>query len=58
MDDKWTLLAYADKTPGYICVKHYEKSIISLINAHETEIVCISLNFEGTIIATASDKVK
>ena len=51
-----TVLAFPDKTIGYICVKNYEKGV-SLINAHEAEIVCMSLNFDGTIIATASIKV-
>ncbi len=58
MDEKSTVLAYPDKTKGYINVKSYEKNLICLINAHETEIACISLNFEGSIIATTSIKVR
>jgi len=55
-DSKVTVLAYPDKTKGYVRVKSYEKSITALINAHESNIACISLNTDGTFLATASNK--
>jgi WD40 repeat protein len=51
-----TVLAYPDKTKGFVRVKSYDKSMTTLINAHESAIACIALNSDGTLIATASDK--
>jgi hypothetical protein len=51
------VLAYPDKTKGYVRIKSYDKSTTSLINAHESAIAFIAINFDGTLIATASDKV-
>jgi len=56
-DPKVTVLAYPDKTKGYVRVKSYDKNQTALINAHESEIANMTLNAEGTILATASDKV-
>jgi WD40 repeat protein len=56
-DEKITVLAYPDKTKGYVRVKSYDKNLTALINAHESEIANMTLNAEGTILATASDKV-
>jgi WD40 repeat protein len=56
-DPKITVLAYPDKTKGYIRVKSYDKSITALINAHESSIACLALNTDGTLLASASDKV-
>jgi WD40 repeat protein len=55
-DPKITVLAYPDKTKGYVRVKSYDKAITALINAHESAIACLSLNNDGTLLATASDK--
>ena len=55
-DSKVTVLAYPDKTKGFVRVKSYDKSMTTLINAHESAIACLALNFDGTLIATASDK--
>ncbi len=57
-ESKVTVLAYPDKTKGYVRVKSYDKSITALINAHESAIACLALNNDGTLLATASDKVK
>ena len=38
-------------------MKSYDKNLTALINAHESEIANMTLNNEGTILATASDKV-
>jgi WD repeat-containing protein 45 len=56
-DPKITVLAYPDKTKGYIRVKSYDKSITALINAHESSIACLALNSDGSLLASASDKV-
>ncbi len=55
-DSKVTVLAYPDKTKGFVRVKSYDKSMTTLINAHESAIASIALNSDGTLIATASDK--
>lgn len=55
-DPKITVLAYPDKTKGYIRVKSYDKSITALINAHESTIAFLAMNQDGTLLATASDK--
>ena len=55
-DSKVTVLAYPDKTKGFVRVKSYDKSMTTLINAHESAIACLALNSDGTLIATASDK--
>lgn len=55
-DAKVTVLAYPDKTKGWVRVKSYDKSITSLISAHESTIAFLALNNEGTLLATASDK--
>ena len=56
-DPKVNVLAYPDKTKGYVRIKSYDKSTTSLINAHESAIAFISINYDGTLVATASDKV-
>jgi WD40 repeat protein len=55
--NKVTVLAYPDKTKGYVRIKSYDKNFTSIINAHESAIACLSLNLDGTLLATASDKV-
>ncbi len=57
-DSKITVLAYPDKTKGYVRVKSYDKSITALINAHESAISCLALNNDGSLLATSSDKVR
>jgi len=57
-DSKITVLAYPDKTKGYVKVKSYDKSITALIHAHESPIAALALNSDGSLLATASDKVK
>ena len=55
-DPKVTVLAYPDKTKGYVRVKSYDKSLAALINAHESSIAYLALNSDGTLLATCSDK--
>jgi len=38
-------------------VKSYDKSITALINAHESSIASLALNSDGSLLASASDKV-
>jgi len=55
-DKNSTVIAYPDKTKGYVRVKPYEKSFNTLIAAHESHISFLALNSDGTLLATASDK--
>ncbi len=55
-DPKNTVLAYPDKSQGVVMVKLYDKNTTSIIQAHESSVACMSLNYEGSLLATASDK--
>ncbi|CAG9332883.1 WDR45B_3 [Blepharisma stoltei] len=50
------VLACPDKERGKIRVNIYNEERSLAIQAHESAISCISLNPEGTLVATASDK--
>ena len=51
------VLACPDKQAGTVRVIHFDKgSKTTLINAHQSAIAAMTLNVEGSIIATASDK--
>jgi WD40 repeat protein len=51
-----TLLAYPDKKKGQVRIKNYEKSTVFCINAHENNIAYIVLSYDGSLLATASEK--
>ena len=54
-----TIIAYPSEEQGRVIVKTYnshKESIEKEIQAHESNIVCISLNRTGSLLATASDK--
>lgn len=52
-----TVVAYPEKNKGIIAIKIYDKKMrTAVIQAHSSTIACISLNFEGTLVATASSK--
>lgn len=51
-----TVIAYPDKSQGVVRVKFYERELSQVITAHESNIACLAINFEGTLLATASDK--
>ena len=52
------VLACPDKNVGTVRVVHFDKGSKTLmINAHQTALAAIALNTEGSILATASDKV-
>ena len=56
-DKNSTTIAFPDKNKGYVRVKSYEKNTSVVISAHESVIACLSLSYDGSILATASDKV-
>ena len=55
-DQAFTVMGFPDIKEGFVKVKYYEKSQEVEINAHETMIGCISVNSDGTLVATASIK--
>lgn len=55
-DPNSTVIAYPDKTQGIVRVKFYDKEFSQVISAHESHIAALSINAEGTLLATASDK--
>lgn len=57
-DPNFTVLGVPDKTLGHIKVKHYEKNFELVINAYEGKLSCISINNDGTMLATASEMGK
>ena len=55
-DSAFTVLGYPDNGKGFIKVKYYEKSSEILIHAYDHEVSNISINSDGTLVATASDQ--
>lgn len=56
-DEKILVLAFPYKYIGYIKVKNYNSPLnVPAINAHDGNISFIALNYEGTLMATSSDK--
>eukprot|EP00744_Colponema_vietnamica_P004471 GILI01006669.1.p1 GENE.GILI01006669.1~~GILI01006669.1.p1 ORF type:complete len:376 (-),score=77.57 GILI01006669.1:360-1487(-) len=51
-----TVLACPGLQKGHIRVELYDLRKTTLISAHEASLACISLNFEGTRLATCSEK--
>jgi len=51
-----TFLAYPDKKKGQVRIKNYEKSSVFFINAHENNIAYITLSYDGSLLATASEQ--
>ena len=54
-DPNFTVMGYPISPEGFIKVKYYEKSQELDINAHKTVINCISINSDGSLVATASN---
>ena len=52
------ILAYPDKEKGMVGIKIYtdEKPKVARITAHESDIACMTISRDGSILATASDK--
>ena len=60
-DPKINVIAFPDKTKGYVTVKKYENYVnvsTNTISCHDSNISYLALNCDGTILATSSDKVK
>ena len=55
-DPNFTVMGFPINPEGFIKVKFYEKSQEVEINSHDTIIYCISINSDGTLVATASNK--
>lgn len=55
-DSDKTVIAYPDKSLGHVRVKIFEDQTSQFIKAHENSISALTLNQNGTILATASDK--
>lgn len=52
------VLACPDKKVGTVRIVHFDKgSKTVMINAHQSTLAAITLNTEGNILASASDKV-
>jgi hypothetical protein len=52
------VLACPEKKVGTVRVIHFDKGSKTLmINAHQSSIAALALNHDGTLLATASDKV-
>lgn len=59
-DPKINIIAFPDKTKGYVTVKKYENHntlFTKTISCHDSNIAYLALNSDGNILATASDKV-
>ncbi len=55
--DNVPILACLDKnTKGSVKLINYDTNKITIVNAHNSGISCMSLNFTGSLLATASDK--
>ena len=51
------VIAYPIKSKGYVKIKMYDSPINNpIINAHNSNLACLEINFNGTILATASEK--
>lgn len=55
-DSSLSVLATPEKNKGQVKITIYEKNQSTLVNAHQSSLSCIALNFTGTLLATASDK--
>jgi len=51
-----TVLVCPGLQRGHVRVELYDKKKYTLIPAHETNLACFALNFDGTRLATASEK--
>lgn len=52
------LMSCPDKKVGSVRIIHFDKgSKVINVNAHQSNLAALALNNEGTLLATASDKV-
>ena len=54
-DPNFTVMGYPISPEGFLKVKYYEKSKELEINAHNSLIMCIGINSDGSLVATACD---
>ena len=53
------VMACPDKKIGQVRIIHFDKGAkVITIDAHQSSLAALSFNNEGTILATASDKVR
>ena len=55
-DPNISVLAAPDKQKGHVKITIYEKNHNYTIQAHQSSVSSLALNFSGTLLATASDK--
>ena len=55
-DENFTVMGFPINPQGFIKVKLYEKSQEVEINAHDSIVSCISINSDGTLVASTSNK--
>ena len=61
LDPKINIIAYPSSDIGKIIIKNYDEKKdgnfkISEINAHQSEITALVMNYDGTLVASASEK--
>ena len=51
------IIAYPIRSKGYVKIKMYDSPVNNpIINAHNSNLACLEINYNGTILATASEK--
>lgn len=59
-DNNKLIIAYPIRHQGFVnirnCINRKSSKDSKIINAHESRLACISINKDGTLLATASDK--
>lgn len=55
-DPNISVLATPDKQKGSVKITIYERNHTNVVAAHQSSLSCLALNFQGTKLATASDK--
>ena len=56
-DDNKLVIAFPFRYRGYVKIKDYSSPInLPTLNAHDNKIACLTINHEGTLLATASEK--
>ena len=61
LDSKLNIISYPSPDIGKIIIKDYNKKnednfIVNEISAHKNEIIALVMNYEGTLIASASER--
>jgi WD40 repeat protein len=50
------IIAYPDPKSGSVTIKNYDNQATTTISAHQSPIACLSMNRDGSLLATASVK--